>query len=683
MNVFLFILVILEALALAAFIFFVVKNNNSYKKILEKAELIVKGHLNVEDIQVVGGRKNKATITASAFNSVKSNLLAFVEATKGNVITLSDAINVLSKSVEANQQGNEHIADAISTVAVKAAEQLELVKNNLNTIESNNQQMQEIDQSMLQIKNLLDETVEISKNGINNLQNYERDMDAISTELTNSNAILTKFNDEIKRISEVGEFIIGISEQLKLLALNASIEAARAGQSGKGFAVVADEMNEMSSKTKEGMVTINQILGEVIQSSGQVNDSIKTCEETFNKSKQTFEDVNQSFQRINQQSFDIHDKIKDISDKIITISKNTAASKDMASELYEASQLISASTHEMAAASQETAAESSQIGENVDALDGMLASIRHLLKQFNTSVVPVDMQRTETVKIAFLSMLDNDFWYGVRRGAFYAQKELEDKNVIIEYTPLTNEDGKLDDHLRKRLRECIDQRFDGIILPGFLQGANDYLKEAIKKGIKVISFNCDCSKDIKKLACFSPDGNEAGTLAAKCMKKALDKRGNIFIVTGDQKVLVNKERKESFEREIKTCRTMHVLGSIIIEDVPEKVYKETVNILNSRSDIDAIYITSGMAVAVAKAIVDTGNAHKIILIGFDHNQEIYDYIKKGIIAAAIGQDPFGQGHDPIVWLYNHLVTGEPLPKVYMACRLSVVDKDNLDNLIEV
>ncbi len=681
MDIALIVILIIETLAIIALLVIILRNNRSQRKIMDIAELIVKGKLDVDDIQVIG-KKNNTTILASAFNSIKRNLLTFVETTKGNVITLSDAIDVLSKSVEANQFGNEQIADGVSTVAIKTAEQLELVKKNLNVIEINNNQMQEIDRSMITIKGLLDETVVISKRGITNVEEYEQDMDAISEELANSNTILTRFNDEIKKIGEVGEFIIGISEQLKLLALNASIEAARAGQSGKGFAVVADEMNEMSGKTKSGMVTISQILGEVIQSSQQVNDSIKNCEDTFNQSKQTFEDVNKSFQSINQQAFDIYDRMKNISSMVENISQNTKESKDMASHLYEASQLISASTHEIAAASEETAAESSQIGENVESLGSMLTGIRNLLRQFNTAVVPVDQKRAKPVKIAFLSMLDNDFWYGVRRGVFYAQTELAEMNTVLEYTPFLDNGTVLDELLINRVKQCINEQVDGIIFPGFLGAANQYLKEAIASGIKVITFNCDCSNEVKRLACFSPDAYEAGIIAAKSMEDAINKRGNVLIISGDLKVPVNRGRMDGFTQKIRSCKGIRILDNLVIEDIPEKVYEETLGYLRAHTEINAIYITSGMVLSAAKAIVDAGRKGKVCIVGFDHNQEIFDYIKQGVIATAIGQDPFGQGHDPIVWLYNHIVTGNPLPNEYMACRLSIVDKDNVDTLIK-
>lgn len=679
-SVLLITIIVLETLALIVLGFILVKNNKSHKVIMDKAELIVGGKLDVEDIHL-SGRESNSTVMASAFNSIKSNLMTFVEATKGNVVVLSDAIDVLSKSVEANQSGNEQIADGVSTVAVKAGEQLDLVRDNLDIIEENNVQMIEIDKSMQKIKKVLDDTVGISQGGLSHISGYENDMDRITEDLGNINVILDEFNDEIARIEEVGDFIIGISEQLRLLAFNASIEAARAGQAGKGFAVVADEMNEMSVKTKEGMGTINQIVKEIIDTSKQVNDSIKACETTFNDSKDTFAAVNKSFKSINQHAFDINERMNDISGLIDIISKNSDESKAKATDVYNASVAISENTHEIAAASEETAAESTQIGNNVDALGGMLLGIQNLLKQFSTAVVPVDKDRSKRVKIAVMSMLDNDFWYGVRRGIYYAQKELSNRNVDVNYFVCGGVDD-LDAQVRDYVDSFITERYDAIILPGFLGGANAQLRRAIDHNIKVIVYNCDCASEVKRMACFSPDAQGAGVLAAKAAEKHLGKTGKIGIIYGDLTVGVYKERKEMFEKCFAGHKGIKIVKAVEALENGDDAYKKAVELIKTTPDLDAIYLTLGFPVDVARAIVDTGSTGDVALISFDHSKEIYDYIKKGVIAGAIGQDPFGQGHDPIIWAYNNIVTNEQLPSDQMSCRLSVVDKDNVDTLVD-
>lgn len=681
MWIFLLVLVLLELAVIIFLLITLAKNNKAYNAIVNKGQQIVKGKLNVDDIKVEEG-KGASSIIASSINAIKSNLLTFVEATKGNVIILSDAIDVLSKSVEANQKGNEQIADGVTNVAGRTAEQFEIVKDNLELIESNNEQMKKVEDSMQSIRELLDETVVNCKEGIEKLEGYEIDMNAMSVELNNINDILSAFNAEIKRIEEVGDFIIGISEQLKLLAFNASIEAARAGQAGRGFAVVADEMNDMSAKTKDGMDTINKIVREIINSSKQVNDSIRTCEDTYNKSKDTFEHVNSSFRSINQQSMDIHNMMLDVSGKFEVMADNTVETKRKATKLFDTSQAISESTHEIAAVSEEVAAESNKIAMHTEKLGGMLMGIQGLLGQFNTAIVPVVSKRSRPVKVMLMSMYDNDFWYGVGRGANYAVRELHSVNGVAEYVPLIPEPGQnLDDLVAETIDSAVARGFDGIAFPGFLN-VGDAARKAIANGVKLMSYNCDCDSSIRRVACLRPDPMEPGLLAAQALAKDLNKKGNVILLMGNPDVGVNVERRDSFKKELLSYKGISITDEIIIDDAEDDVYRKTLSCLRSRDNVDALYITNGFPCAAARAVEDSGKTGKVKVYAFDHNQEIFSYIKKGIIAATIGQDAFGQGHDPMVWLYNNIAADQAFPGEFIPCRLSVVDRNNVDSLIE-
>ena len=678
MELFLLILAVVEFLAIAFLIFILVKNNRAYSEIVEKSRQIVQGKLNVDDIKV-GEAKSTSNIIAGSVNAIKSNLMTFVEATKGNVIVLSDAIDVLSKSADANQMGNEQIASGVTAVAGKTSEQFELVKDNLELIEANNVQMKNVEDSMQTIQSLLDVTVTNCEEGIANLEGYENDMSAMSKELNNIDQILNRFNSDIKRIEEVGDFIIGISNQLKLLALNASIEAARAGQSGKGFAVVADEMGEMSNKTKDGMDTINKIVQEIISSSEQVNESIRACETTYSKSAETFEQVNRSFRSINEQSGEIHNRMADVSQKFVVMANNTAETKNKATMLFETSQAISESTSDIAAVSEEVAAESNEIASHTEKLGSMLKSIQGLLGQYNTAIVPSKSKKTKPVKIMLLSMYDNEFWYGVGRGAGYAAKELEMAGGVGEFVPiLPNRD--MNEQVIEAIQRAIDQKFDGLIFPGWMN-TMEYAEKAIEKGIKVMVYNCDCPPEIARVACLCPDPAEPGFISAQSMAKDLGKAGQVAILYGDLEIGSNAERYNSFKAEIKNYGGIKIAEEVLILDNDEDVYNRTKECLNNNKDVKALFITNGFPCSAARAIEDCGRAGKVQLYAFDTDPEILSYIKKGVIACTVGQDSFGQGHDPVIWLYNHLAADEKFPSDIIHCRVSVVNRGNVDSLI--
>lgn len=674
----LFVIIGVETVVIAILAFMLVRKMSGQSKMVDKAEMIVKGKLNVEDINSENADANTAVL-AKAFNSIKSNLLTFIEATKINVVTLSDAVDVLSDSVEANKRGNESIAESATNVAMKTAEQLELVKDNLSLIESNNSQMQEIDAAIEGIRGILDDTVSNSNDGIASLEGYVRDMETMSDDLNRINEILAQFNNEIKKIGEVGDFIVDISNQLRLLAFNASIEAARAGQFGRGFTVVADEMNVMSGKTKDGMDTINNILKEIVKSSKQVNESISNCENTYNKSKNTFENVNSSFRTINEQANNIQNEMNNISGMFGIMTDNSDKSRDRAESLFDTAQVISENTHEIAAVSEEVAAESTRVGANTDELAGMLEGIRRLLKQFDTAVVPTEKVPYSTVKILVMSMLDNEFWYELRKGVLYAQKELEGKNVEVEYVTFVNDDN-LAESVGNAIQSAIDRDFNGIIFPGFLGGADNYFREAAARGIKLMTYNCDCGKQIPRMCCLRPDPHEPGILAAKAADKYLNKRGKVLILMGDEHIDVNVERNEGFRMQIAECKGINIAAQVSVPDNGEEVYRIALEAIKNNPDVGIVYNTNGFPLSVARAIEDTGNKGRMALVGFDQNQEIFSCIKNGLIAATISQDAFGQGHDPLIWLYNYLVTGEPLDE-FISCRLSLIDKSNVENLI--
>lgn len=676
------IIAIIELLVIVGAIYLNFRTINSFRKVIKNADLISNGKLDMDDIKIYGNTRTSADEIASSLNSIKNNLLTFIKASKTNVVTLSNAVSELSVSVDNNREGNGQIADEAGNVANKTSEQFEIVKDNLSIIEDNHSYMQEINASINYIERLIHESNTITRDGLTAIAGYQQDMDAMSNELSKINGILTEFNNEIAKISSIGDFIIDVNEELILLALNASIEAARAGQAGRGFAVVADQMNEMSVQTREGMDSINEILKEVMDSSTQVNQSIAHCEKTYNRSKETFDKVNRSFETINQQSLAINQRMNDITSKFKTLSENTNISQDKAQNLYETSEAISDSTNDIASISQVVSEESNKIGESAQTLESMLMSLQKLLVQFNTAVVPVKKDLPKTVKIMVLSMLDNPFWYGVRNGIHYAITELTGRNVKVEYIPIMGH-HELKDVLRTAVQRAIDEQFDGITFPGFLSDANDLFKTAIARGIKVISYNCDCDPSIKRHAVCKPDINDLGYTAAVMCCNYLDKGGKVLILNGNPEVETNRLKHEMFINQIRKRKNISIIDDIMCDDTAEAVHEKALQAIRQYPDIDIIYVVLGYPLAAAQAIEESRMTGKISMIGFDHSQEIFQYIKKGVIRCAVGQDDFAQGHDPVIWLYNNIVAGEQFPNDgYIRCKSTIADFSNINTLLD-
>ncbi len=665
---------IIEALVIVFLALYSIVKNRILRSILMYSKEVAKKNLEVEDMEIKGG--GLASQVAYHLNVIKDNMLAFVESTKGNVITLTDSIEVLSNATKNNQSATEQTSDNISTVAEKASEQLQLAKDNLSMIEANNEQLASIDESMNEIAAKLNQSVDSCNQGISNLESYENDLKVVEQNLADCIDILHQFNNQISEVNSIGEMVVDLSDELNLLALNASIEAARAGEAGKGFAVVSHEMSTLAAQTKDNMTAINDILAKVTESSRFVNDGINKCSTTFTQSAVLFTEVSNSFRTISDQSVDINSTMGDISKKYERIADNSDVSKDKAESVISASEVISESTCDILAISEETSADSVQMSENVASLENMLVVIRNLIKQFKTGVVPTNKNRATTVRIVVFSKLDNFFWYSIRRGVQYAQRELKGNNAEIIYVPYKDdiEEKRFPEDVKKYTSEGVD----AIIFPGFMNLADRELVEAISKGVKVFTYNCDCNSKIKRISCYEPDQEEAGMLAGKSTVKALGKSGNVAIILGDKTQTVNMLRYNAYKSYIaKNGKGINIVDTIEVTFDPEKTYKQVCDLLKSHPEIDILYSTTGMQLKVAQAIIDSGKKGKVKAIVFDHNDDIFKYISNGVIEAAIDHDPFAQGHDSIIYMYNHLVDNMVLPSDRIKCKASVVDSSNI------
>ena len=567
------IMIIIETLTIGVLLWLLFRSYRHTSKFIKKAQLLKDRCIDFDDIETADLSIRSQKILAEAVNSIKNNMQTFLEATKENVVVLSDAIEVINSNADNNRLGSRKIADSLSVVAEKVEEQLEIVRSNLALIEDNATKILAIDEAAREIGERINDTVQDSKSGLDSIIRCEKNMSSVSEKLAESEQILLDFTSRIHEINEIGAFITEISDSLELLSLNASIEAARAGEAGKGFVVVAGEVSKMADKTSESISSINSILDSIISSSEAVKEGIQESVEVFAKSSRDFEQVSTSFRSIDKQSAHINDMMKSI---------------------Y-------------------------QMSENIDSLDSMLMSIKNLLQQYNTSVVPVKQTPMKKVKIGIYCILDNDFWHEVRRGIIYAKNVLEAIGAEVRYIPFENWD--LVANLPAEFKKMQDEGFDGYICPGFMTDRGADLSLARAQGKKVFVFNCDSPDESCRDAVFQPDTYDAGITAAKEMAKAVHNDGNIIILCGDEKILVNKIRRDSFLKPASQQKGMAIVETVFIEDNEDDTYNKAVEAINRHPEVNGIFITTGTPLAAARAIEDSGRS--ISLVVFDHSQEIF------------------------------------------------------------
>ncbi len=157
-------------------------------------------------------------------------------------------------------------------------------------------------------------------------------MQSLLAEVQNTTEVIHQLEDDSHRIGKVLEVIHSVAEQTNLLALNAAIEAARAGEAGRGFAVVADEVRTLARRTSESTTEIQQIVGSVQQGAQQAVKAIAAGRTSSDASMQQVTLAGDSLQQIAAAV----ESIRDMNRQIATAAEEqTSVSEDISRNITE------------------------------------------------------------------------------------------------------------------------------------------------------------------------------------------------------------------------------------------------------------------------------------------------------------------------------------------------------------
>lgn len=222
--------------------FSILKDSISEKA--KQAEEIASGNLVVEVTPL-----SENDTMGIAFSSMIVNLRDQIE-------KITEGVNVLSSSSSEIMAMVSQLASGSAETATSVSETTSTVEEVKQTIELSNQKATEVSESAQKISL-------ISQDGKVSIHETIEGMNKIKEQMESIASIVIQLSEKSNIIGEIAATVNDLSEQSNLLAVNASIEAAKAGEQGKGFTVVAQEIKNLAERSKESTVQIRTILADI------------------------------------------------------------------------------------------------------------------------------------------------------------------------------------------------------------------------------------------------------------------------------------------------------------------------------------------------------------------------------------------------------------------------------------
>ncbi|GAB7128633.1 methyl-accepting chemotaxis protein [Silvimonas sp. JCM 19000] len=298
--------------------------------------------------------RDEIGLTAEAFNQFVSKLRGMFIQVRDNAVELSGGVQDLHNVTERLSSESQRQADISSATAA--------------TIEEITVSISHIADGASQSEAAASETGAVSLQSASEVQQLATDIDSIATSVDHLAETLAALGERSSQITNIIGVIKEIADQTNLLALNAAIEAARAGEQGRGFAVVADEVRKLAERTGKATVEIGTLIG-------QTDDQIQTALADMDNTRtsvaggvQKSHDVATQIGRIHEKMDDVVRSIRDIAD---ATREQSIATTDMAKAAEQVNRL-----------STETDAVVQHASGTVAALNQRARSLHALVEQF-------------------------------------------------------------------------------------------------------------------------------------------------------------------------------------------------------------------------------------------------------------------------------------------------------------
>ncbi|MDF2522882.1 MAG: methyl-accepting chemotaxis protein [Clostridiales bacterium] len=326
--------------------------------------------------------KDETGIMANSVAEMRAHMRQIVANLVSQSAATTDGANNLAESTNIALESINDVTTAADELALGASRQSETAQNGAEKLISLANEIEVSVKSSNNVKGLVNETNKVSKDAsvaVQRLQAHFDDNNRITTEIVHDiNVLAGKSNS----ISEIINVIKGIADQTNLLALNAAIEAARAGEHGKGFAVVADEVRKLAELTSKSAGEVEGIISEIQGDIKGAKEKMDDANVIVGESNKALDVTGKAFEIIEKS---VGNTFIQIDNLIESIKKIDQDKDDVIRSIEETSAICqesAASTEEVSASLESQASSIESISETAEKLKTIADNLESVIHEF-------------------------------------------------------------------------------------------------------------------------------------------------------------------------------------------------------------------------------------------------------------------------------------------------------------
>ena len=343
---------------------------------------LAKGNLTIElpDERTLGadeiGRIQKSSIMLTR------KLREVMQQSNSMANDLTAAGTELADSASQASQASDQVTDAVTEISKGAVAQAESVENAVGNTDEIGKNIEAITGNVNEMDSYSEEMKDACDKAMASLEKLIRQSDDVKASVREIGDTINSTNESAKTISAFTQAITDIATQTNLLSLNASIEAARAGDAGRGFAVVADEIRQLADQSSESADKIKSIVERLLADSASSVSVLEKLNESFGVQGEQLDSTKANMVSMSGNVTSVKDTSTSISKQVSALNEAKNSLMEIISDLSAISEENAASTEETNASMEELNATFTIISESAVKLQGLSTDLTRTISYF-------------------------------------------------------------------------------------------------------------------------------------------------------------------------------------------------------------------------------------------------------------------------------------------------------------